>query len=67
LWALLKTIELEFNMMSVKDLASNMIGEIVGHPESEDVVQTTYHGEVANLANLQELEVMAKVAGNASP
>ncbi len=54
-------------MMSVKDLASNMIGEIVGHPESEDVVQTTYHGEVANLANLQELEVMAKVAGNASP
>jgi hypothetical protein len=55
---LLKTIELEFNIMSVKDLASNMIVEMVGQLESEDVLQTT---------TTQGLEVTAKVAGNASP
>ncbi len=53
--------------MSVKDLASDMLGEMVGQPESEDVLQTTNHGEVANLAPMQGLKVMAKVAGNASP
>ncbi len=53
--------------MSVKDLASDMIVEMVGQPESEAVLQTTNHGEVANLATTQGLEVMAKVAGDASP
>jgi hypothetical protein len=53
--------------MSVKDLASDMIWEMVGQPESEEVLQTAYHGEVANLAPMQGLEVMAKVAGNAIP
>ena len=53
--------------MSVKDLASNMLGEMVGQPESEDVLQTTNHGEVANLAPMQGLRVMEKVPGNASP
>jgi hypothetical protein len=64
---LFQTIELEFNIMSVKDQASNMFGEMVGQAESEDVLQTTNHGEVANLAPMQGLKVMAIVAGNASP
>jgi hypothetical protein len=64
---LLKTFELEFNIMSVKDLGSDMIVEMVGQPESEAVLQTNNHGEVANLATTQGLEVMAKVACDASP
>ena len=53
--------------MSVKDLASDMLGEMVGQPESDNVLQTALPGEVANLDAMQGLEVMAKVAGNASP
>ena len=53
--------------MSVKELASDMIGEMVGQPESEDTIQTTNPGKVANLATTQGLEVMAKVAGDAPP
>ena len=60
----MKIKEIEFNFMSVKDLASNMLDAMFGQPEI-DVVQTTSHGEVlANLGPMQGLEVMAKVAGN---
>ena len=53
--------------MSVKDLASDMLDAMVGQPEI-DAVQAASHGEVlANLGQMQGLEVMAKVAGDASP
>jgi hypothetical protein len=51
---MLKTIELEFNIMSVKDLASNMIGEMVGQPESEDIV---------SLASVYTFKLTSEIGG----